>query len=336
MEHLISVIVPVYNVEPYLKRCLDSILSQTYKNLEIILINDGSTDNSGEICEEYSKKDKRIRLIHQINKGAASARNVGLNIVKGSYITFVDSDDYIECDMLEKLYDNRVPEGFVGNGSIIIYKNKQKIVKSKKYYKLEKNKALQYYLTESANWGAIKALDFFIGNSLNNKLFDAKLFKKLRLDTKLRMAEDMDCIVKILLNSKEIVLLPYAKYYYIHQNSNSTTSKKFNINYMDFLKVKFRIEKLVSKYSSQYIKLAEAGTLFACVYIITQIAKLDFYSESRYNDLLVNLKEEILKRKKAINQIGIYGKIKLYIIMINLKLYLILVKFIRGKVFKKF
>lgn len=100
---LISIIVPVYNVEKYLRKCLDSIIHQTYKELEIILIDDGSTDCSGAICDEYATKDNRIRVVHQINGGLSDARNTGLGICRGEYFGFVDSDDWIASDMYEVL-----------------------------------------------------------------------------------------------------------------------------------------------------------------------------------------------------------------------------------------
>ncbi|MDR0646255.1 MAG: glycosyltransferase [Elusimicrobiota bacterium] len=100
---LISIIIPVYNVEKYLSRCLDSVINQTYKNLEIICINDGSHDNSKTILEEYQKRDPRIKIIRQENKGVSSARNTGLNICKGDYIGFVDSDDHTALDFYDKL-----------------------------------------------------------------------------------------------------------------------------------------------------------------------------------------------------------------------------------------
>ncbi len=101
----ISIIVPVYNVENYLKKCLDSIVNQTFKDIEIILINDGSTDNSLNICKEYAKKDHRIRLINKPNGGLSSARNVGIDLSTGEYLGFVDSDDWIALNMYEKLYN---------------------------------------------------------------------------------------------------------------------------------------------------------------------------------------------------------------------------------------
>ena len=127
MEDLISVIVPIYNVEKYINRCIDSIIEQTYTNLEIILVDDGSTDNSGSICDEYAKKDNRIKVIHKENGGVSSARNVGLDTAIGQYITFVDSDDYIEkkyCEILLKTLKKQKAD-CVACGYNRIYKNKE-------------------------------------------------------------------------------------------------------------------------------------------------------------------------------------------------------------------
>ena len=105
---MISVIVPVYQCEKYLSRCIDSILNQTFSDLEIVLIDDGSTDQSPRICDEYKKQDNRVKVVHQENKGVAAARNSGLDIAKGNYITFVDSDDYIEPDMYEQMMEKAI------------------------------------------------------------------------------------------------------------------------------------------------------------------------------------------------------------------------------------
>ena len=101
----ISVIVPVYNVEKYLEKCIDSILSQTFKNFEIILVDDGSTDSCGIICDEYERLDNRVKVIHKINGGLSSARNSGLEIASGEYVAFVDSDDWIDKNMYQELYN---------------------------------------------------------------------------------------------------------------------------------------------------------------------------------------------------------------------------------------
>ena len=111
MEPLISVIVPIYNAKPYLPRCLDSILTQTYGHLEIILVDDGSTDGSGAVCDEYATRDDRIRVVHQTNVGIGNTRNTGLNLCTGEYLTFVDSDDYLYPDALRRLYDRLCADG---------------------------------------------------------------------------------------------------------------------------------------------------------------------------------------------------------------------------------
>ena len=104
-ETMLSVIIPVYNVEEYLAKCVDSILNQTYKNLEVILVNDGSKDGSGSICDAFAQKDPRVRVIHKENGGLSSARNAGIEAAKGEYITFVDSDDWIEADAYAHLME---------------------------------------------------------------------------------------------------------------------------------------------------------------------------------------------------------------------------------------
>ena len=103
----ISIIIPVYNVETYIHKCIGSVLAQTYRNIEVILVDDGSPDNSGIICDEYAKKDKRVIVIHKKNGGLSDARNAGIDAATGDYIVFVDSDDYIAPDMIEKLYETQ-------------------------------------------------------------------------------------------------------------------------------------------------------------------------------------------------------------------------------------
>lgn len=105
MKSLISVIIPVYQVEPYLKHCIESVINQTYRNLEIILVDDGSVDGSGEICNQYADKDNRIKVIHQENRGLSEARNRGIDIARGEYLSFVDSDDWIDMRFIEIMYE---------------------------------------------------------------------------------------------------------------------------------------------------------------------------------------------------------------------------------------
>ena len=129
MQDLISVIVPVYNVERYIEKCITSIISQTYTNLEIIVVDDGSTDKSGLLCDEWQAKDSRIKTIHKVNGGLSSARNTGMNIAQGKYIAFIDSDDYIDNTMVEQLWIN-------------IKDSNAQIAICNRYYKFENEKCL--------------------------------------------------------------------------------------------------------------------------------------------------------------------------------------------------
>ena len=130
----ISVIVPVFNSEKTLNRCLDSILNQTFKNFEVICVNDGSQDNSGQILNEYKMKDERIKVIEQKNKGLSGARNTGINLAKGKYVTFIDSDDWIEINTFEKIKENIDKKYDVIR---IDYTSNDNIEKNKKIYKNE-------------------------------------------------------------------------------------------------------------------------------------------------------------------------------------------------------
>ena len=146
---LISVIVPVYNVESYLRKCLDSIVGQTYKKLEIILVDDGSTDGSGSICDEYAKEDHRIKVIHKDNDGVSSARNIGIDNVEGKYILFVDADDIVNERYVEILYiellKHKVDIVFCGIKSIYVKSGEETIIGVKKeFHKILQKKFISY------------------------------------------------------------------------------------------------------------------------------------------------------------------------------------------------
>lgn len=177
-EALISVIVPVYNVEAFLPKCLESIINQTYKNIEIILVDDGSTDNSGKICDFYKIQDKRIKVIHKFNGGISSARNYGLKVIRGEYILFVDSDDWLDENHIQTLalYTNKeriVCCGYkriIGNNIIthcvenILKCNQSEFINVLQDYEI---KRLRKYLINP------------IGNYMWNKIFPTWIFKDI-------------------------------------------------------------------------------------------------------------------------------------------------------------
>ena len=163
MKPLISVIVPIYNVEKYLPQCIESILRQTYTNLEIILVDDGSPDSCPQICDDYAAKDSRIKVIHQANSGVSAARNSGLKIAKGKYIGFIDGDDYIEPDMYEYLYN--LITVYEGNISVCTVTDKPTLIKTQKPLAIPSIKAFTLLYKQSY---------------VCNKLFCARIIKNIR------------------------------------------------------------------------------------------------------------------------------------------------------------
>lgn len=214
---LISIIVPVYNVENYLKRCLDSILMQTYSSFEVIVIDDGSTDKCPQICDDYAKKDSRIRVVHKENGGLSDARNAGIKIAQGKYLLFVDSDDYIQDNMLEVLMKS-VQET---NADIVI--TTKYFTVSDKYSKFvseitgekvcNSGQALEEIFCHNSRWEAW-------GTLFKKSLFDNSDFPKGKL------YEDIALIPLIILKAEKVCLLEGAfYYYYIREGSIMDVSK---------------------------------------------------------------------------------------------------------------
>ena len=221
MNEKITVIVPVYNVEHYLDKCLDSLINQTYKNLEIIVINDGSTDNSGIICQEYAQKDNRIIYIEKENGGLSDARNVGLDKMTGSYVTFVDSDDWVELDYVEVLYNKIIEyEVDISVGNYYSYNEDEKLfyfhMSADSYYeKVYDNVSIFENLYES------KEMKNFALISACGKLYKAKLFDYLRFD-KGKLGEDGYFNQKIYLLVGKIVYINQGLYAYRQRNGSIT------------------------------------------------------------------------------------------------------------------
>ncbi len=227
-QDLISVIVPVYNVENYLKRCLDSIINQTYQNIEIILIDDGSTDNSGNLCEDYKKIDNRIRVIHKTNGGLSDARNIGIESAKGKYITFVDSDDYIHDEFIHSMYCV-----LVDNDCQIVSCGMKKFLKPIKRQKNYKTKFKVFNNIDAVEYSLYEKK---IDNSVCNKLFNIDLFKKVKFP-KGKYFEDLATTYKLFLKSTNIAYLDMNLYYYfqnptsiIHTNNEKKIEDLYSVS----------------------------------------------------------------------------------------------------------
>ena len=220
MNKLLSIIIPVYNGEKYIEKCLDSVLSQTYSNIEIIIINDGSTDNSYQLLQKYAKKDHRILLFNQKNIGSSLTRNNGIKYAHGEYITFIDIDDYIEKDAYEKVMSKLQDDIDIACFSVSCDYTKEnysinKILKSGIYPKDE----------------AVKELfnkDIF--NALWNKIYKASLIKeKDYFPYEFNQGEDLVFNCKVFKQANKILLLDDIVYHYIYQE-NATMISSFTKN----------------------------------------------------------------------------------------------------------
>lgn len=272
----ISIVVPVYNVEKYLDKCISSILEQSFTDFELILVDDGSNDHSGRKCEEYKKRDPRIKVVHQENQGLSSARNIGIETSKGKYITFIDSDDFVHPKMLEILYNNilenkadisacgydMVPEGkkisvkSISN-NISIHNNIQSVKKI-----VEKSESIMIIAC--------------------CKLYKLSLFQDVHYPAG-KYHEDEFATYKLLYKSNKIVVTDAKLYYYV-QRPNSITGSTYSIKRLDKLEA---LEQAINFFKNQDNKelayLAEFRYLFNI-----QIAYYRVKYEMKYNKSIMD------------------------------------------------
>lgn len=229
MDLKISIIVPVYNVEDYLKRCVDSILNQSYKNLEIILVNDGSLDNSGLMCDEFKKKDARIKVVHQKNGGLSAARNTGLKNTTGDFVSFIDSDDWIELDMYKEMVHYAT-------------KHKLDIVECDiQYTSNEKIKTEPKFLIENQEEAALRIIDnrFF---SVCRRIYKFQLIKDMNF-IKNYIYEDMLFTSELLCKIQKIGYINKPFYNYFIENTSSIMHGPFNVKNVKSIDVIYTFEK---------------------------------------------------------------------------------------------
>lgn len=245
----ISVIVPIYKVEKYLCRCIDSILAQTYENLEIILVDDGSPDNCPDMCNEYAKKDKRIIVIHKQNGGLSDARNVGIESVTGEYIIFVDSDDFVSPTMIEKMVEaltisnsdlcicniNYVEE----NGEAIENKNKKSPIKNGVYSRDD----LFGFLVGDGYWFYVTAW---------NKMYRTEIFRNIRFQVG-KYHEDEFLVNKVIDCCDKIVCLEERLYFYV-QREGSIMNTTYSVKNLDGVEAK--VERLLYYINNEKFKEA--------------------------------------------------------------------------------
>lgn len=316
---LISIIIPIYNVEKYLEKCINSVLEQTYGNIEVILVDDGSPDNCGKICDEYKKKDSRIIVIHKKNGGLSDARNKGIDIANGKYIYFLDSDDYIERDTIQYLY------------SIICKYNAQIAIagirdtfehqsKNKKNSTGSKEEVVKILNSKEALETMLYNTEF--SNMACNKLYEKKLFSKIRYP-KGKLYEDLGTTYKVLDLASEIVLSSKMTYNYLADRKSSIMNQKYSKNRMQSL---IFMEEIVDFVRKKYpdIEVAAISRMYMeCIFILL---KLPFTNNKDDNKKVKNFIKKyrwvVIKNKKLpIKQkllciITIGGRIPLRIVWI--------------------
>lgn len=299
MNKIISVIIPVYNVERYLSRCIESVINQTYRDLEIILIDDGSTDSSGTICDDYAQKDSRIIVIHQKNRGLSAARNSGLDIAKGEYIGFVDSDDFISLNFYKILYD-----------ALNETNSDLSFCKVEKFLNIQDIKEdLNSYIPKEYN--SINFIEEFTYAKdtvycvvVWNKLYKKYLWNTLRFPEG-KICEDEFVWYKCIFNSKKICEVDLAMYYYFIRE-DSIINKSYNefplkkeIAYLEALedRIKFSKENKLNNFLKRTLEYR--NKLLRKIYITTPKDKVPLY-----------IKEQL---KNNMKNISFIKKIKIYL-----------------------
>ncbi len=238
MNSLISVIVPIYNVEKYLQKCVDSIINQTYKNLEIILVDDGSPDNCPQMCDDYAKKDSRIRVVHKENGGLSDARNAGMEVATGEYVSFIDSDDYISLDFYETLFQT-----MVDNDSDIVECSVVKFYENEKFDEYSDD-------LKVTNYETVDALDGLISENPIKQHVWNKLYKSsVALDIPYavgKLNEDEFWTYQVFGKAKKVTRINKTMYYYFQRNG-SIMGNSYNIRRLDALEGKVNRQAYIEK-----------------------------------------------------------------------------------------
>lgn len=297
----VSIIVPVFNGDKFLDRCLSSIVEQAYKNIEVIIINDGSTDNTKTICEAYSQKESRIKVIHKKNEGVSIARNLGLDLVTGAYVYFVDADDYVLPNGIEKLVNKAT-------------KNLADLVVAEYYVAYDTNKTkVSPLIIKNPNGFLCSILSGKNHSALWNKLFSKRLFDEIKFPINIRYIEDKVLVSQILMTYQPKIEFLNAPVYVYWQDEHSVTNSN-DRRVLDILAAYVSIESYLDKLTvDENIRAAFASSTYSCLwFILTTIDK-------QY------LEEAVIKAKGHIKNMRKYYKygspsFKTRLLLFNLKL----------------
>ena len=308
MNELISVIIPVYNVENYIVRCVQSVQNQTYKNLEIILVDDGSTDMSGKICDELSKEDYRIITIHQDNRGLGPARNAGLEIINGDYVSFVDSDDWLEPDFYEMLLSAiKINNCDIATcGRVVL--NEKKIIKyvycSTSELVLDQVHTIKHYLLQRD-----------MNMSACDKLYKSSLFNNIRFSGDHLVSEDIIPIYQVIKNCSKTTLTGKPLYNYFYRNG-SLSKEPFSAKKLGV----YKYSKIVAdNVRNQYPALKNEADYFEIDSLITVYRSIrnSGYTGPEEKKIYCDLKNCL---DKALANKYLYLRQKIYVILAILRI----------------
>lgn len=296
---IISIIIPVYKVELYLPKCLDSVINQTYQNLEIILVNDGSPDRCGVICEEYAAKDKRIKVINQENQGLSVARNAGLKIATGDYLGFVDSDDWIELDMYEYLVQNLYNE----QADIVVcghynYSRGNMLPKGSNRRKVcSRTEALGLLLENDE-----------VQNSVCDKLYRRELFAGVFFPEG-KTYEDFAVMDRLFIRAERVVILPEKKYYYRMRSDSISGEGSLGYQMDHYQMARQRCENLWQDWP-QFRELltgqcvASSIGIWACYYRNTKEERSKYRNQIKEAAFFSKKNQKVTRRHMTLGPIG--------------------------------
>lgn len=316
---LISVIIPVYNVENYLERCIDSIINQTYDNLEIILIDDGSNDNSGLICDQYAKKDNRITVIHNSNQGLSKTRNNGLDLAKGTYIAFMDSDDYIEKNFIKDTYK------MIIENNVDLAITKLKVDYENKIPKLNQSSGYRIIDSKSALEEMLYTELYYI--SACGKLYKKSLFDGIKFPNN-QLFEDVNTIYKLINKAKKVCCTDN-EYYIYYVRKNSITTKEFNEKQLDLIKA---TDEMVEDIVNIYPDLEKAGKrrkVYSRISTLCRVVSSNKINKKIEKELVTYIKEnkEVKKYKRTPRR----DKIAINCILVSTNLFKVIWRVLKKK-----
>lgn len=257
IRDMISVIIPVYEVEQFLDKCIKSVICQTYNNLEIILVDDGSLDRSGSICDKWAKQDFRIKVIHKENGGLSDARNVGLQIASGKYVSFIDSDDWISPKMFEILIEQFQENNFCDVS----------ICKIKKVYTendvIESEDKKNTFLISGKE--ALKELIYdHMSQVVWNKLYRKSLIENIYFEVG-KYHEDEFWSYQVMGKARMVALTNYVGYFY-RQRQGSIMGEKYSVRRLDAIEAKCRRQIYLESYYPEFTSIGKINLLFSCLY----------------------------------------------------------------------